>query len=65
MTTITGYSFNSADGVQKMVDLVQDLSRQQLITLEDAAIVTWPEGKKKPKTDSEAKEEKGDHRHVT
>jgi uncharacterized membrane protein len=33
-----------------MVDLVEDLSRQQLITLEDAATVTWPEGKKKPKT---------------
>ncbi len=50
MTTITGYSFDTADGAEKMVDLVQDLSRQQLITLEDAAIVTWPQGKKKPKT---------------
>ncbi|KPK08345.1 MAG: hypothetical protein AMJ56_11815 [Anaerolineae bacterium SG8_19] len=50
MTTITGYSFDTAEGAEKMVDLVQDLSRQQLITLEDAAIVTWPQGKKKPKT---------------
>jgi uncharacterized membrane protein len=50
MTTITGYSFDTADGAEKMVDLVQDLSRQKLITLEDAAIITWPEGKKKPKT---------------
>ena len=50
MTTITGYSFDSADGAEKMVELVQDLNRQKLITLEDAAIVTWPEGKKKPKT---------------
>jgi uncharacterized membrane protein len=33
-----------------MVDLVQDLSKQQLITVQDAAIVTWPQGKKKPKT---------------
>jgi uncharacterized membrane protein len=33
-----------------MLGLVQDLSKQQLITLQDAAIVTWPEGKKKPKT---------------
>jgi uncharacterized membrane protein len=33
-----------------MLDLVQDLSRQQLITVEDAALVTWPQGKKKPKT---------------
>jgi uncharacterized membrane protein len=50
MTTITGYSFDTADGAEKMVSLVQDLNKQQLITLEDAAIVTWPEGKKKPKT---------------
>jgi uncharacterized membrane protein len=33
-----------------MLDLVQDLSRQELITVEDGALVTWPEGKKKPKT---------------
>jgi uncharacterized membrane protein len=50
MATITGYSFDTVDGAEKMVDLVQDLSRQELITLDDAAIVTWPEGKKKPKT---------------
>ena len=50
MTTITGYSFETVDGAEKMVDLVQDLSRQKLITLEDAAMVSWPQGKKKPKT---------------
>lgn len=30
--------------------MIEDLSKKQLITLQDAAIVTWPEGKKKPKT---------------
>jgi uncharacterized membrane protein len=50
MATITGFKFDTPDGAGKMVDLVQDLSKQQLITLEDAATVTWPEGKKKPKT---------------
>jgi len=30
--------------------VIQDLSKNQLITLHDAAIVSWPEGKKKPKT---------------
>ncbi len=50
MTTITGYTFDTVDGAEKMVDLIQDLSQQKLITLEDAAVVTWPEGKKKPKT---------------
>ena len=50
MTTITGFKFDTADGAGKMEDLLQDLSRQQLITLEDAATVSWPKGKKKPKT---------------
>lgn len=50
MTTITGYKFDTAEGAGKMLNLVQDLTKQQLITLEDAAIVTWPEDKKKPKT---------------
>jgi len=50
MATISGFKFETADGAGKMVDLVQDLSRQQLITLLDAATVTWPEGKKKPRT---------------
>ena len=50
MATITGYSFNTADGAEKMVNLVQDLTRQKLITLEDAAMVSWPQGKKKPQT---------------
>jgi uncharacterized membrane protein len=50
MAVITGFKFDTADGADKMVDLIQDLSKQQLITLEDAAVVTWPKGKKKPKT---------------
>ena len=50
MATITGFKFDTADGASKMVELVQDLDKQQLITLVDAATVAWPEGKKKPKT---------------
>lgn len=50
MTTLTGYTFDTAEGAGKMLDLVQDLTKQQLITLQDAAIVTWPQDKKKPKT---------------
>jgi uncharacterized membrane protein len=33
-----------------MLQLIQDLSKQELITLLDAATVSWPEGQKKPKT---------------
>ena len=50
MATITAFKFDTPDGAQQMLDLVQDLAKGQLITLEDAAIVTWPQGKKKPKT---------------
>ena len=50
MATITGFKFDTVDGAEKMVDLVKDLSKQYLITLEDAATISWPEGKKKPKS---------------
>lgn len=30
--------------------MIEDLNKKQLIILQDAAIVSWPEGKKKPKT---------------
>jgi uncharacterized membrane protein len=50
MATITAFKFDTPDGADQMLDLVKDLSKQQLITLQDAAIVTWPQGKKKPKT---------------
>ena len=30
--------------------MIKDLSKKQLIKLNDAAIVTWPVGKKKPNT---------------
>jgi uncharacterized membrane protein len=50
MATLTVLKFETADGAEKALRVVQDLSKQNLINLHDAAIVTWPEGKKKPKT---------------
>jgi uncharacterized membrane protein len=50
MATISVLKFATADGAQQGLDTVQDLQKQHVITLHDAAIVTWPEGKKKPKT---------------
>ena len=50
MTTLTVLKFETADGAEKALHVVEDLSKRQLITLHDAAIVSWPEGKKKPKT---------------
>ena len=50
MATLTAYKVDTPEGAGKMLDLVQDLVKQQLIVLEDAATVSWPDGKKKPKT---------------
>ena len=50
MATISVLKFSTADGAEQALDTVQNLSKQHLINLHDAAIVTWPEGKKKPKT---------------
>jgi uncharacterized membrane protein len=48
--TISVLTFSTADGAKEALDLVKGLSKQHLVNLHDAAIVTWPEGKKKPKT---------------
>lgn len=50
MESMTVFKFNSADGAQKMLNLVMVFSSQELITMDDAAIVTWPQGNKRPKT---------------
>jgi uncharacterized membrane protein len=50
MAILTVLKFPTADGAASGLDLVKSLNKQQLINLHDAAIVTWPEGKKQPKT---------------
>jgi uncharacterized membrane protein len=50
MATISVLKFETATGAGEALDLVKSLTKQHLINLHDAAIVTWPEGKKKPKT---------------
>jgi len=49
-STLTVLKFDTPDGAQQMSDLLQQLQKQQLITVMDAAIVTWKNGAKKPKT---------------
>jgi uncharacterized membrane protein len=51
MATLTVLKFETAGGAQQALDTIQELQTQRLITLHDAAIVTWPDGKKKPKTE--------------
>lgn len=50
MATLSVLKFDTPDGAQQMLDTLEDLQKQQLITVQDAAIVTWPVGAKKPKT---------------
>jgi uncharacterized membrane protein len=50
MATMTVLKFSTADGAQQALGTVESLSKQHLINLHDAAIVTWPGGKKRPKT---------------
>ena len=50
MATLTVLKFDNPTGAEGMLDKIKFLQKQQLITLQDAAIVTWPEGKKGPKT---------------
>ncbi|MDY7102499.1 MAG: DUF1269 domain-containing protein [Actinomycetota bacterium] len=50
MATLTALEFPTAGGADAALSTVQELSTQNLIKIHDGAIVTWPEGKKKPKT---------------
>ena len=55
--TITAFKFDTPDGAWQMLELVQQLACEaqssrggELITLEDAAMVTWSPGERKPRT---------------
>jgi uncharacterized membrane protein len=50
MATVTVLKFPTAEGANNALGRVQDLQKQHLIKLHDAAIVSWPAGKKSPKT---------------
>lgn len=50
MTTLTVLKFSNPDGAGNMLEKIQSLQKAELIRIQDAAIVTWPEGKKSPKT---------------
>lgn len=50
MATISVLKFSTATGAEEGLELLKNLQKQQLIQVHDAAIVTWPQGKSKPKT---------------
>jgi uncharacterized membrane protein len=51
MATLTAWKFDSAEGARNALTTLERLQREQLITLIDGAVVTWPSGAKKPKTE--------------
>jgi uncharacterized membrane protein len=49
--TLVVLEFPTAEGAQVLLGRLEALQKQQLITVNDGAIVTWPAGAKKPKTE--------------
>src|SRR6478735_2321653 len=50
MATLTAFKFDSPGGAEEMLDVLKEAQKEELVQLQDAAIVTWPVGKNKPKT---------------
>ena len=50
MQTLSVWRFDTAAGADQAVGTLEDLAKQQLITVFDAATVSWAEGAKRPKT---------------
>jgi uncharacterized membrane protein len=50
MANLPVLKFSQSDSAYRMLDKLEDLQKQELIHIEDAAVVSWPEGKRKPRT---------------
>ncbi len=50
MATLTAFKFETPDGAEQALKSLGDLQKERLLTIQDAAIVSWPQGQKKPKT---------------
>ena len=50
MATLTVWKFDTPDGAERATETLTSLQKQELIKVHDAAVVSWPEGRKKPKT---------------
>jgi uncharacterized membrane protein len=51
MATLTVWKFDTAGGAESALELLERMQKEELIQVNDAAYVYWPEGKKKPKTE--------------
>jgi uncharacterized membrane protein len=51
MTTLTVWKFDTESGARNALNVLARLQKEELIQIVDAAIVTWPVERKKPKTE--------------
>ena len=50
MASLTVWKFNTAEGAQEALTKLAKLQKEHIIDIKDAATVSWPKGKKKPRT---------------
>lgn len=50
MATLTVWKFDTPGGAEEAERMLERLAKQELITVLDAAVVSWPQDKKSPKT---------------
>jgi uncharacterized membrane protein len=50
MATLSVLKFNDPNGADRVLIALQGMQEREVITLQDAAVVSWPQGNKKPKT---------------
>jgi uncharacterized membrane protein len=50
MATLTVWKFSTPEGAEEAVNTLEALQKQQLITVHDAATVSWPAERKRPRT---------------
>ena len=49
MAALTVWKFDTATGAGQALGKLESLQKQQLIEIQDAAIVEWPQGKRNPR----------------
>jgi uncharacterized membrane protein len=50
VATLTVWKFDTYDGADEAESILEGLATQELINVQDAAVVSWPATKKRPKT---------------
>lgn len=51
MAALTAWKMDTVDGADKLLTVLKDVEKQQILTIQDGAIVRWDANKKKPKTE--------------